>query len=178
MEGGELGQEEVKVGSDWQFLGSALATCHMPHATRPQATSRVRCGNSKAAAAATADWANKHTHSHTLRQTAIFVGQNSAVTSNPPLFPTLYLSLSLFCQGCQPFGLPITVMIAAHTHTLTHTQKQYEINLPQGKIENEKEPKAKRNIEKEESLVSTCRRLNTLLQPMPIIYIIIQICTI
>lgn len=29
----KLGQEEVKVGSDWQFLGSALATCHLPLAT-------------------------------------------------------------------------------------------------------------------------------------------------
>lgn len=58
----KLGQEEVKVGSDWQFLGSALATCHMPHATWPEVTGRVRCGNSKAAA--TADWANKHTHTH------------------------------------------------------------------------------------------------------------------
>lgn len=33
----KLGQEEVKVGSDWQFLGSALATCHMARGNGPSA---------------------------------------------------------------------------------------------------------------------------------------------
>lgn len=168
-------KRKLKLVAIGNFLAQhlPLATCLMPHGRRQRAECVVATRRQLQLPQLTG-----LISTHTQVDCNFCPTELCSNIKSTSLSHSLPVSLSLFCQGCQPFGLPITVMIAAHTHILTHTQKQYEINLPQGKIENEKEPKAKRNIEKEESLVSTCRRLNTLLQPMPIIYIIIQIYTI
>lgn len=133
----KLGQEEVKVGSDWQFLCSALATCLMPHGPRQPAECVVATLRQLPQLTGLIS-----THTHTLRHTAIFVSHNSAVKSNAPLCP--FLS----CQGCQPFGLPITVMIAAHTHTHTHAET-IRNNFTAGPNRKRKGTKSKRKYRKE-----------------------------